>query len=87
MRRALNILQACHAANDVIDEDSVYNCTGNPHPRDIEAAFQAMMQQEFTTAYHSMYTSMHPHLTPQPYSRTRSPRALRLRISSRGCTR
>ncbi|KAL4398811.1 Subunit of heteropentameric Replication factor C (RF-C) [Malassezia pachydermatis] len=54
MRRALNILQACHAANDLIDEDSVYNCTGHPHPRDIEMAFQAMMQQEFTTAYQTI---------------------------------
>lgn len=53
MRRALNILQACHAAGGVIDEDAVYNCTGHPHPRDIEAAFQAMLQQEFTTAYQS----------------------------------
>ncbi|WFD20297.1 Subunit of heteropentameric Replication factor C (RF-C) [Malassezia caprae] len=54
MRRALNILQACHAANDVIDEDSVYNCTGHPHPKDIETAFQAMLQQEFTTAYQTI---------------------------------
>ena len=53
MRRALNILQACHAAGGVIDEDAVYNCTGHPHPRDIETAFQAMLQQEFTTAYQS----------------------------------
>lgn len=55
MRRALNILQACHAANDRIDEDSVYNCTGHPHPKDIETAFQAMLQQEFTTAYQSTW--------------------------------
>lgn len=58
MRRALNILQACHAANDVIDEDSVYHCTGHPHPKDIETAFQAMLQQEFTTAYQSMYAQL-----------------------------
>ncbi|WFD33070.1 Subunit of heteropentameric Replication factor C (RF-C) [Malassezia sp. CBS 17886] len=54
MRRALNILQACHAANEVIDEDAVYTCTGHPHPRDIDAAFQAMLQQEFTTAYRTI---------------------------------
>lgn len=53
MRRALNILQACHAAQDRIDEDGVYLCTGHPHPRDLAAAFEAMLQQEFTTAYHS----------------------------------
>ncbi|WFC94715.1 Subunit of heteropentameric Replication factor C (RF-C) [Malassezia brasiliensis] len=56
MRRALNILQACHAAGGVIDEDAVYNCTGHPHPRDIETAFQAMLQQEFTTAYQTIQT-------------------------------
>ena len=55
MRRALNILQACHAANDMIDEDSVYLCTGHPHPQDIETAFQAMLEQEFTTAFQSTY--------------------------------
>ncbi|PWN46845.1 putative RFC3-DNA replication factor C, 40 kDa subunit [Violaceomyces palustris] len=51
MRRALNILQACHAAHETIDETAVYNCTGNPHPSDIEAVFQSMMADEFTTAY------------------------------------
>ncbi|MCO5598639.1 hypothetical protein L7F22_052736 [Adiantum nelumboides] len=51
MRRALNILQACHAAYDRIDETAVYNCTGNPHPADIEKIVETMMQSEFTTAY------------------------------------
>ncbi|WFD43497.1 Subunit of heteropentameric Replication factor C (RF-C) [Malassezia psittaci] len=56
MRRALNVLQACHAAGGIIDQDAVYNCTGNPHPRDIETAFNAMLQQEFTTAYQTIQT-------------------------------
>jgi replication factor C subunit 3/5 len=51
MRRALNILQACHAAYDRIDEEAVYNCTGNPHPKDIEQIVETMMNAEFTTAY------------------------------------
>lgn len=51
MRRALNILQACHAAYDRIDETAVYNCTGNPHPADIEEIVETMMHAEFTTAY------------------------------------
>lgn len=51
MRRALNILQACHAAYDTIDEDAVYNCTGNPHPADIEKIVGTMMEAEFTTAH------------------------------------
>ena len=51
MRRALNILQACHAAYDRVDEVAVYNCTGNPYPADIEAIVKSMMNEEFATAY------------------------------------
>lgn len=43
--------QACHAAYDVIDETAVYNCTGNPHPKDIERVVQSMMSDEFGTSY------------------------------------
>lgn len=54
MRRALNVLQACHAAyGERIDEQAVYNCTGNPWPADIEAMVKSMMNDEFTTAYQS----------------------------------
>lgn len=53
MRRALNILQACHAAYDRTTETEIYNCTGAPHPADIEAIVHSMMSEEFTTAYHS----------------------------------
>ncbi|KAF4569636.1 Subunit of heteropentameric Replication factor C (RF-C) [Pleurotus pulmonarius] len=51
MRRALNVLQACHAAYDVTNETAVYNCTGSPHPSDIETIINAMLSEEFTTAY------------------------------------
>jgi replication factor C subunit 3/5 len=54
MRRALNILQACHAAYPVTDEEAVYNCTGNPHPKDIESVVASMMTEEFGTCYQSM---------------------------------
>lgn len=53
MRRALNILQACHAAYDRVDEDAVYNCTGHPHPQDIERIVNWMLTDEFSTAYSS----------------------------------
>lgn len=53
MRRALNVLQACHAAYDLIDETEVYNCTGNPHPRDIETIVNSMLSDDFTTSYQS----------------------------------
>ncbi|QRV89219.1 replication factor C subunit 3 [Ceratobasidium sp. AG-Ba] len=51
MRRALNVLQACHAAYDRTDETAVYNCTGNPHPTDIEALVNSMMSDDFGTSY------------------------------------
>ena len=53
MRRALNVLQACHAAFDVIGETEIYNCTGNPHPSDIEKIVNSMLSDEFTTSYQS----------------------------------
>lgn len=51
MRRALNVLQACHAAYDTIGETEIYNCTGNPHPSDIEAIVNSMLADEFTASY------------------------------------
>ena len=53
MRRALNVLQACHAAYDLIGETEIYNCTGNPHPTDIETIVNSMLSDEFTTSYQS----------------------------------
>lgn len=50
MRRALNVLQACHAAYDIVGENEIYNCTGNPHPSDIETVVNSMLSDEFTTS-------------------------------------
>ncbi|CDO69757.1 hypothetical protein BN946_scf184766.g2 [Trametes cinnabarina] len=51
MRRALNVLQACHAAYEISGETEIYNCTGNPHPADIETIVNSMLQDDFTTSY------------------------------------
>ncbi|KAJ3566053.1 hypothetical protein NP233_g7247 [Leucocoprinus birnbaumii] len=51
MRRALNVLQACHAAYEIIGETEIYNCTGNPHPSDIETIVNSMLSDEFTASY------------------------------------
>ncbi|KXN87433.1 Replication factor C subunit 3 [Leucoagaricus sp. SymC.cos] len=51
MRRALNVLQACHAAYDIIGENEIYTCTGNPHPSDIETIVNSMLSDEFTASY------------------------------------
>ncbi|THH07396.1 hypothetical protein EW145_g3405 [Phellinidium pouzarii] len=51
MRRALNVLQACHAAYDLTGETEIYNCTGSPQPKDIETVVNSMLGDEFTTSY------------------------------------
>ncbi|KIY72257.1 P-loop containing nucleoside triphosphate hydrolase protein [Cylindrobasidium torrendii FP15055 ss-10] len=56
MRRALNVLQACHAAYDLIGDAEIYNCTGSPHPADIEAIVSSMLTDEFTTSYNLINT-------------------------------
>ncbi|KAK0239151.1 P-loop containing nucleoside triphosphate hydrolase protein [Armillaria nabsnona] len=57
MRRALNVLQACHAAYDIIGETEIYNCTGSPHPADVETIVKSMLSDEFTTS-HQMISAM-----------------------------
>merc|ERR1711939_840682 len=51
MRRALNVLQACHSAFDVTDEAAVYDCTGNPCPADVETIVHTMMHDSFESAF------------------------------------
>lgn len=64
MRRALNILQACHAAYDLIGEAEIYNCTGNPHPSDIETVVNSMLSDDFTTSYNSQSSGFTHSLPP-----------------------
>jgi len=51
MRRALNVLQACHALGERVDEAMVYRVTGNPEPADIERIVQGLMNDPFEVAY------------------------------------
>ncbi|ODQ54700.1 DNA replication factor [Saitoella complicata NRRL Y-17804] len=50
MRRALNVLQACHAAYPNTSEEEVYACVGNPHPADLSLILNSMMSEEFYTS-------------------------------------
>ncbi|KAK9477463.1 P-loop containing nucleoside triphosphate hydrolase protein [Lipomyces japonicus] len=57
MRRALNVLQACHVALEVndpnrrpISEEDVYECVGNPRPADIRSILNTIMAEEWVTA-------------------------------------
>ena len=48
MRRALDVLQACHAAYDMTDETAVYTCTGTQRHR-----VRGQLDDEFGTCYQS----------------------------------
>lgn len=52
MRRAVNVLQACHTAfeQDEIDEVAIYNCVGNPQPEDISRIVASMMSDDLMTS-------------------------------------
>lgn len=50
MRRILNVLQATATGFPVVDADSVYACTGNPHPEDMRTALRTLLTQDFQQA-------------------------------------
>lgn len=57
MRRNLNILQASHLAfPDLIDEESVYSCTGNPLPSDIRTMVECMFNMDIRTCFERIST-------------------------------
>jgi replication factor C subunit 3/5 len=51
MRKCLNIMQACQMAYDKVDLDSVYMCTGYPHPKDVAVISDALFNKSFEAAY------------------------------------
>ncbi|GEQ67183.1 hypothetical protein JCM33374_g847 [Metschnikowia sp. JCM 33374] len=55
MRRALNVLQACKAALEhedaQIDIDMIYECIGAPHPQDIDAVLDSVLNDDWTTSF------------------------------------
>ena len=51
MRKVLNILQASASGSDVVDEDVVYAVTGNPKPKEIDAALKALLTRSFNDAW------------------------------------
>ncbi|KAG6432602.1 hypothetical protein SASPL_104183 [Salvia splendens] len=50
MRKALNILQSTHMACQLITEEAVYLCTGNPLPKDIEQISHWLLNEPFTVS-------------------------------------
>jgi replication factor C subunit 3/5 len=52
MRKALNILQSTHmASQQQITEETVYLCTGNPLPKDIEQIAHWLLNESFTVSF------------------------------------
>lgn len=51
MRKNLNILQSTSMAFTNIDSESVYSCTGNPHPRLIERMTELLLTLNFNEIY------------------------------------
>lgn len=52
MRRNLNILQAAHMAfPDLVNEQAVYSCTGNPLPADIRTMVECMLNMNVATCF------------------------------------
>lgn len=47
-------------AYDIVNEENVYTCTGNPLPSDIATMVEWMLNEDFTTAYQSACT---PYIT------------------------
>jgi replication factor C subunit 3/5 len=58
MRRVLNILQATHAAHDIVNEAAIYECAGAPLPSDIKRILDWLMKLDFTNAYSSNFKKM-----------------------------
>merc|ERR1711934_39839 len=50
MRRCLNILQSTAMAFPSVSEESLYLCTGNPLPEDIEAIRNSLLNDSYSTA-------------------------------------
>jgi replication factor C subunit 3/5 len=50
LRRCLNMIQAAALSHDKITEDSVYQSTGNPTPKDIQSMLEIMCSKDYTSA-------------------------------------
>lgn len=51
MRKCYNLLQSTYMSFQTVTETSVYNCTGDPLPSDIDKMFKYLMTSEFNTCY------------------------------------
>jgi len=55
MRKVLNVLQSTSMAYDVVNEENVYLCTGNPLPSLVRDMLNFMLNMDFQEAYEKIY--------------------------------
>mmetsp|Transcript_27622 Transcript_27622/g.71661 ORF Transcript_27622/g.71661 Transcript_27622/m.71661 type:complete len:334 (-) Transcript_27622:143-1144(-) len=51
MRRTLNILQSTHMASGTVSQETVYSCTGNPLPQDIQRVAKWLLNEPASDAF------------------------------------
>ena len=54
MRKCLNIMQATHMSFGNITEESVYICTGQPMPKEIEYILNMLLTKSVKEAFHEI---------------------------------
>jgi len=47
MRKCLNVLQSAHMGDPKIDEEEIYQCTGQPLPSDLQSIFEMLLNKRF----------------------------------------
>lgn len=58
MRKVLNILQSTSMAFDIVNEDNVYTCVGQPQSADIQNILEILLSsKDFRQAYEGIYFS------------------------------
>jgi len=58
MRRVINVLQSTHMSSNLVDEASVYKCTGSPLPQDIEFILRSLLEEDFSAGVQSIWELM-----------------------------
>lgn len=58
MRRCLNLLQSTHMGFGLVTEANVYQCAGQPTPKDIEEILRMLLEEDFTTAFKGIWAML-----------------------------
>merc|ERR1719295_672330 len=58
MRRCLNIMQSAHTAHNVVNEETVHECTGSPRDIDIKEILHFLLNKDFKAAFDGIRNKM-----------------------------